>query len=198
MKENKLIELTKNQPQGYRIYDANGVSVTLASQAGGLGAKTGLYQIKHGCCKGGYRENDFLPTMTKSAFQENVFVAFNPYNKSKIDNFAPTQTTRCGDVTSSAAVLDKHRHGIRKLTPLECFRLMGFSDADFDACKTAGISDSQIYKQAGNSIVVNVLMAIFGELYGIDWKPIVYGNRFKTEKERYNDLPLFTKGGQEK
>ena len=51
---------------------------------------------------------------------------------------------------------------IRKLTPRECFRLMGFADADFDKIK--GISNTQLYKMAGNSIVVNVLEAIFKEL----------------------------------
>lgn len=54
---------------------------------------------------------------------------------------------------------------IRRLTPLECFRLMGFSDADFWKAKEAGISNSQLYKQAGNSIVVDVLYYIFLELY---------------------------------
>ena len=52
---------------------------------------------------------------------------------------------------------------IRKLTPKECFRLMGFSDDDFE--KVNGkLSDTQLYKQAGNSIVVNVLMALFKRL----------------------------------
>lgn len=50
---------------------------------------------------------------------------------------------------------------IRKLTPLECFRLMGFSDEDFHKCRAAGISDTQLFKQSGNSIVVNVLEEIF-------------------------------------
>lgn len=50
---------------------------------------------------------------------------------------------------------------IRRLTPLECFRLMGFSDDDFYKCKSHSISDTQLYKQAGNSIVVNVLEEIF-------------------------------------
>lgn len=50
---------------------------------------------------------------------------------------------------------------VRKLTPLECWRLMGFDDEDFYKAQDAGISNSQLYKQAGNSIVVNVLQAIF-------------------------------------
>ena len=52
---------------------------------------------------------------------------------------------------------------IRKLTPKECFRLMGFSDEDFDSIK--GISNAQLYKMAGNSIVVNVLEEIFKSLF---------------------------------
>lgn len=54
---------------------------------------------------------------------------------------------------------------IRKLTPRECYRLMGFSDEDFDKVKACGISDTQCYKQAGNSIVVNCLMAIFTNMF---------------------------------
>ena len=52
---------------------------------------------------------------------------------------------------------------IRKLTPKECFRLMGFLDEEFD--RVHGISNSQLYKQAGNSIVVNVLSALLSQLF---------------------------------
>ena len=54
----------------------------------------------------------------------------------------------------------KH-YRIRKLTPLECHRLMGVKDDDFYKMRDAGISDSQLYKLAGNSIVVQVLEGIF-------------------------------------
>lgn len=54
---------------------------------------------------------------------------------------------------------------IRKLTPKECWRLMGFRDECIDRSIEIGISDSQLYKQAGNSIVVNVLYYIFKELF---------------------------------
>ncbi len=53
---------------------------------------------------------------------------------------------------------------IRKLTPKECWRLMGFDDEDFDKAKLVN-SDSQLYKQAGNSIVVNVLERILENLF---------------------------------
>lgn len=53
---------------------------------------------------------------------------------------------------------------IRKLTPKECWRLMGFDDIDFEKAEKIN-SNTQLYKQAGNSIVVNVLEAIFKELF---------------------------------
>ena len=54
---------------------------------------------------------------------------------------------------------------IRKLTPRECWRLMGFTDEDFDKAQEVN-SNTQLYKQAGNSIVVPVLEEIFKELIG--------------------------------
>lgn len=53
---------------------------------------------------------------------------------------------------------------IRKLTPRECFRLMGVDDKDIDTIQAAGISNSGQYKLAGNSIVVDVLVAIFDKM----------------------------------
>ena len=61
--------------------------------------------------------------------------------------------------------MENNKYRIRKLTPKECWRLMGFSDEQFEKAKEAGISNSQLYKQAGNSIVTDVLYYIFKELY---------------------------------
>lgn len=61
-------------------------------------------------------------------------------------------------------VIDRDMN-IRKLTPLECWRLMGFDDSDFKLAKEAGVSDCQLYKQAGNSIVVNVIQSILKEIF---------------------------------
>jgi len=74
---------------------------------------------------------------------------------------APTIKENHGTVTATV----EPNYRIRKLTPLECYRLMGFDDSDFYKAKAAGVSDSQLYKQAGNSIVVNVLEAIFKKLF---------------------------------
>lgn len=57
------------------------------------------------------------------------------------------------------------RYRIRKLTPRECFRLMGVDDADIDKLMNASISNSQLYKCAGNSIVVDVLYHLFRKLF---------------------------------
>lgn len=57
---------------------------------------------------------------------------------------------------------------IRKLTARECFRLMGVNDADIDKIKASGVSESQQYKMAGNSIVVQVLEGIFTQLFRAD------------------------------
>ena len=64
------------------------------------------------------------------------------------------------------AEIDKAgNYRIRKLTPRECFRLMGMRDDDIDKIQAAGISNTQQYKMAGNSIVVNALEAIFKNLF---------------------------------
>lgn len=54
---------------------------------------------------------------------------------------------------------------IRKLTPRECFRLMGVDDKDIDKIQSSGVSNSAQYKLAGNSIVVDVLFYIFRKMF---------------------------------
>ena len=73
---------------------------------------------------------------------------------------------------------------IRKLTPLECFRLMAFDDSDFKVLAENGISNSQIYKMAGNSIVVSVLEYLFAAIFN------QYGDIFETGKsaEEFGEL----------
>ncbi|MBR5795290.1 MAG: DNA cytosine methyltransferase [Erysipelotrichaceae bacterium] len=92
-------------------------------------------------------------------------------NGDGIDLSYPNSQTRRGRVGHSISktittsdfqgVMDNYR--VRKLTPRECFRLMGFDDSDFNKASEV-CSNAQLYKQAGNSIVVNVLEAILNEL----------------------------------
>lgn len=79
------------------------------------------------------------------------------------NGISPTIKENHGTVT---AVMKNNypEYRIRRLTPKECWRLMGFDDSDYKKAKEIGISDTQLYKQAGNSIVVNVLQEILKKL----------------------------------
>ena len=92
----------------------------------------------------------------------------NNYSKSNISYTIPSNA-----MSDRGQLLIQPNLRIRKLTPKECYRLMGFDDEDFEKAKTAlnekfykgkDKSSSQLYKQAGNSIVVNVLEKIFKNL----------------------------------
>ena len=96
---------------------------------------------------------------------------FNPWNKKEIKDISPTQTSNCGSNFSTSTVLKAEQREtddflrIRKLTPKECWRLMGWKDKQIDKVLATGMSNTQLYKQAGNGIVVNVLEAIFKNLF---------------------------------
>ena len=71
------------------------------------------------------------------------------------------QTLQAGEVNQGVVMNDIR---IRKLSPLECWRLQGFTDEQFYKAKDSGVSNSQLYKQAGNAVTVNVVDAITKEL----------------------------------
>lgn len=77
---------------------------------------------------------------------------------------SPIITTQQGGEKGVKIEVNQEPLRLRKLTPRECFRLMSFTDEDIDKCYAVGMSDSQLYKQAGNSIVVSVLERIFEQL----------------------------------
>ena len=68
-------------------------------------------------------------------------------------------------MTTLPPELEGKKFRIRKLTPRECFRLMGVDDADIDKMQASGLSNSAQYKLAGNSIVVDVLFHIFRKMF---------------------------------
>lgn len=76
--------------------------------------------------------------------------------------------------TGGNSYLYNVNYRIRKLTPKECWRLMDFTDKDFEKAAEVN-SNTQLYKQAGNSIVVNVLVAILGQI--LPGKENVYKNK---------------------
>ncbi len=63
------------------------------------------------------------------------------------------------------------KYRIRKLTENECYKLMGFTDEDCQRCKDVGMSKTQLYKQAGNSIVTNCIELLFEHLYKSQYNP---------------------------
>lgn len=84
-------------------------------------------------------------------------------------NMCPSLTTR-GDTLGVAALTMRERESdtmnlrIRKLTPLEVVKLMGFEKCDYEAMRQVNQSDMQIYHECGDSIVVTCLMALFGQM----------------------------------
>lgn len=86
------------------------------------------------------------------------------YNKGGMHDIAPALSISAWQENNLLA--DNIR--IRRLTPRECWRLQGFPDEYFDKAKAAGISDTQLYKQAGNSVTVNVARAIGERLKEIE------------------------------
>jgi DNA (cytosine-5)-methyltransferase 1 len=130
--------------------------------------------------KGGvYSTDGISPTLLATSYKQPVQIKVdnignvNPSGKGMNGNvfdengLAPTLTTNKGE-GNKIAIRQVHKIEppirIRKLTPKECFRLMGFSDENFEAAEKM-VSNSQLYKQAGNSIVVDVLYYILVELY---------------------------------
>ena len=217
--------------EGNRVYSPEGLSITLTSQAGGFGGKTGLYEILglpiKVKTKSGYQiampgdsidlaypnlnsrrgrvGNEIAHTLTTSCNQGYyaMFIDMNP--DPKITELARCITTRQDSgiskhkgehsgvmlITEPIAVLTPEkanvrqqgrrfkqpnepmftitvtdRHGvvyygyIRKLMPLEAWRLQGFTDEQFFKVQAVGMSDAQLYKQAGNAVTTTVVEAV--------------------------------------
>ena len=77
---------------------------------------------------------------------------------------------KCKQVRQITAILPIDRqYRVRKLTERECFKLMGVKQEDFEKIRQ-NQSKSSCYHLAGDSIVTTVLMAIFGQMFDVDWK----------------------------
>ncbi len=109
----------------------------------------------------------------------------NPGNASFMKGVLPGLSRTLKAEQADAGCLERSSMGwsIRRITPREAWRLMGFSDADFNAAQGV-VSNSQLYKQAGNSIVENCLVAIFGQLF--EGKEDAYRETVPIRKEADN------------
>ncbi len=189
--------LPGNHDQNSRVYSDVGISPTLTTMQGG-GQEPKIIQKGRGFNKGG--EHDIAPTLTSNSYHENNMLKIKEATKKGFSEAAPgdsvnishpkskTRRGRVGNRVANtlltgeeqAVVTDDFQ--IRKLTPLECWRLQGWEDEMFYRAKfgskeiarriiSEGIdhyncefeqtmSDSQLYKQAGNGVTVTVIYEI--------------------------------------
>ena len=158
------------------VYQADGLAPTLTTNKG-EGVK--IIQRAHGYNQG--KEHDITPTLTRNIYHENNVLKITEatsqgYTEATIGDSVnlshPNSKTRRGRVGKQIAntLLTEESQGvvepdfrIRKLTPRECWRLQGFPDWAFDRAQEVN-SNSQLYKQAGNSVTVNVIAAIAKEM----------------------------------
>lgn len=99
----------------------------------------------------------------RETVEKNNLIIGEPLNMDLYNrSVSAVSQTLCDPTHNSQRLWDGLR--VRKLTPREAWRLMGFNDSDFEKAEKIN-SNTQLYKQAGNSIVVNVLEAIFKKLF---------------------------------
>lgn len=155
-----------SNPYKGRIYSPKGLSPTLSCMMGG-GLTPKILQVgKLSTSQDSVVVSPYGIAPTHTAGHGNcpkILQTPRGFNKGGLHEECPTLSSHSWEHNNF--LIDTMR--IRKLTPKECFRLMGFSDKDWQAAKDTGISNSQLYKQAGNSIVVNVLYYIFRNLYAV-------------------------------
>jgi DNA (cytosine-5)-methyltransferase 1 len=199
--------------QAHRVYDSNGIAFTQNAQAGGVGAKTGLYAfgidkssnkpqelqvanclMTKDCGVSKRRSEDTaiaIPVLTparaekrqngrryKEAGEEMFTLTAQDQHGVAIDikalssktrgqpfryGYAATLDHNCAQAVIAPKAVWSEKYNcylaIRKLTPKECFRLQGWTDDYFERAEFVN-SNSQLYKQAGNGVTVNVVKAI--------------------------------------
>jgi DNA (cytosine-5)-methyltransferase 1 len=153
--------------QAMRVFDPNGLSVTLSAQGGGWGAKTGLYAIpvltpdREEKRQNGRRfkePNEPMFTLTAQDRHGVLVSQKTGVRETEISNCLDASYYKgLGNNQERIGVQENYR--IRRLTPRECWRLQGFPEWAFDRAAKVN-SDSQLYKQAGNSVTVNVIYEI--------------------------------------
>ena len=160
-------------PQGQRVYSPRGIACTQTASAGGWGGKTGLY----------FMDMNIDPIITdharcittrqeagagKRKRERSAVLVEEPQAILTPDRQKVRQQGRRikepGEPMFTITAQDRHgmihRGRVRKLMPIECWRLQGFADDQFYRAQRTGLSDSQLYKMAGNAVTVPVVVAI--------------------------------------
>ena len=154
MNDNNKFPRKERFLQALKNTNENGIATTICTNAGNRPTDN-FIKIKN-ATKKGYLEatiGDGIDISSRMEFHRGTV------QKEKIQ----TLTTAC-DVG-----VFENNFKLRRLTPKECFRLMGVKDEDYKKVKQ-NQSDSSLYHLAGDSLVTTVMMAMFGELFNIDWK----------------------------
>ncbi|MGB4387231.1 MAG: DNA (cytosine-5-)-methyltransferase, partial [Caldicoprobacterales bacterium] len=166
----KVGNIYPSKGQNGEIYQVDGISPTLRSGQGltgsGIGSNNSPKIIEPSCIK-----HTELPCI------------FDDRDKGfgvKTQDICPTQRAERNGIKCIGV-----DYRIRKLTPKECWRLMGISDEDFEKAQEVN-SNTQLYKQAGNAIVVDVLEGIFRKLFLSKSKE--KGNKLEEQLEWLDDL----------
>lgn len=165
--------------QGQRVYSPEGASTCLTSQGGGWGAKTGLYFVD-------MNPNPRVTSEARciTARQDSGISNHRGEHSGVLINGARavitpdrenvrhhSQQVDCGrrikepdEPMFTLTAMDKHgveyNGRVRRLMPQECFRLQGYSDAQYEAVAALGLPEAQLYKMAGNSVTTNVVTAV--------------------------------------
>ena len=161
--------------QGSRIYSTDGVSTCLTSQGGGWGAKTGLYFI----------DMNPEPIVTHEArcitARQNAGVCHRKGEHSGVIDARAVLTPEREVIRQQGrriklpnedmfTLTAQDKHGVtycgrvRRLMPIECFRLQGYTDEQYNMLVDAKLPETQLYKMAGNSVTTNVVTAVANKL----------------------------------
>ena len=156
MNKSGIIVLGNYSPSGHdasRIVDENGVAPTVKENHGTVTA-VAIRESEQ------MNKTSYKPVCLNSKGGRNGIEGLQPSIQDRVYDSEAISTS----VTTSYMPNFTHGLRIRKLTPKECWRLMGFDDEDFYRAEAVN-SNSQLYKQAGNSIVVDVIVKIYEELF---------------------------------
>ena len=150
-----------------RVYDSSGLSPTIPTCCGG-GHQPKILEVNVVASRGRDPKNP----SDRSAGNPNLEQRLEINGEGISNNLTTVQKDNYLMETSPATENNgwtyeingkRYQIRIRKLTPKECFRLMSFSNEDFDKAASVN-SNTQLYKEAGNSIVEEVLKAIFKQM----------------------------------
>lgn len=168
-----IANMYENNVHGGRIYDDKGISPTICANSGG-NLQPKIIQQARGFNKGG--EHEISPTISSNSWECNnmlieskILSYTRDANGKVVDRHLKDVANTIHGATDGGGNTDsfvlEQGYRIRKLTEREVFRLMDVDDEDIDKIQDAGISRSQQYKMAGNSICIGVLYHIFRKLF---------------------------------